>query len=107
MLNHRHILRKSLLMGAGIGLLIGSSSFAGETTDLSKHQPHPPTTRPPEVTVRAAKPSAPPTFDFKTTETPRIIAENSALKPGDSSAGNLSGYIVFLASALLLFRKKN
>ena len=99
MLDKRTIQKIVPIVGIAL-MMIGISSAIAETVrpDLSKRQPHPPTTRPPEITT--LKPTYTPSFESPS-------SGPTSLEPSAATSAPLSGYIAFLAGALLLLRKQD
>ncbi|MEE9368211.1 MAG: hypothetical protein V3V05_05030 [Pontiella sp.] len=102
MLNKTGTKRKTAFTTATILLLVIASSFTEtESTEsvLNNRIPHPPTSRPPDILSQMAMLKPPPKQ-----ASPQIEETPMPVEPG-STAGDLSGYLVFMAGALMLFRR--
>ena len=102
MLNKTGAKLKTAFMIAAILLTVIASSFTdSESTEpaLNKRAPHPPTSQPPDILSQMAMLEPPPQHASLQLET--ITSPPEA----GSTAVDLSGYIAFMAGALMLFRR--
>lgn len=90
---HKALSRRFALAAAALPALLAAAAPAEPA--LSPRQPYPPVTRPPYELKRPDLPAPPPKNG------PAI----EAVAPAPAADPRLSGYIVFVAGALLLFRK--